>query len=449
MARVKIKHLEKTREKKSALLNILSQHGIYATNVIPTNDGFVVLNSNDDEMDKIFTDACMKELDAGGFTPILPPEMKAKRTVLLFNVDEEIMKQTTDEIEGEIYRCNAWAPDSIHTIFKFPRNPILKITYKQTAPANKSKDQGILMFSMRIPPHQIKAEEYIPIKTCMRCYKIEQHFTNQCPEPKEYKLCSQCGETGHLWSSCTSSTKKCILCTGDHMSLAYKCPERKRVRQAKLDDLKAKKSQTYASTTNTSTVQTTSQLSFPPISQEATTKIVQCMLEAHSRNLINPGTYEEELNKLYAANNLPQITIPTNPQSDKLFNVINSQTKKSTITPTAPPTEDESPDEDEASEGDAEGDLDGDSEEEPLPSHTGSWATEVEEEDNSMPPTNADDTQKHIIKFRRESHAPPPLKASDASTSNNIQVRHESPPAEKKATRTATKTKKSSRRGFK
>ena len=363
MARIKIKHLERTRE-KATLLNTLSQHGIYATNVIPTSDGFVVPNSNDDEMDKIFTDACLKELSAGGFTPILPPEMKAKRTVLLFSVDEEIMKRPTEDIEGEIYRCNVWAPDTIHTIFKFPRNPIMKITFKQTAPANKSKDQGILMFSMRIAPHQIKAEEYIPIKTCMRCYKIEEHFTNQCPEPKDYKLCSQCGETGHLWSSCTSTTKKCILCTGDHMSLAYKCPERKKVRQAKLDDIKAKKTQTYASTTNPSAFQTPFQNSFPPITQEATTKIVQCMLEAHSRNLVNPGTYVDELNKLYAANNLPQITIPTNPHSDKLFNVINSQPKTQTITPTAPTTKVESTDEEEASEGDGEGDFGGDSEEE-------------------------------------------------------------------------------------
>ncbi len=43
----------------------------------------------------------------------------------------------------------------------------------------------------------------------------------------------------------------------------------------------------------------------PDITREETLKINICVAHAHYRNLENPGTYGEELNKILTANKLP------------------------------------------------------------------------------------------------------------------------------------------------
>lgn len=80
---------------------------------------------------------------------------------------------------------------------------------------------------MLIPPHQIK-ETYTQVITCMKCYKMEDHYTNQCTKPRDYKICSEYGELGHTWFTCLSKEKQCINCWDEHRTLAMRCPERKK-----------------------------------------------------------------------------------------------------------------------------------------------------------------------------------------------------------------------------
>ncbi len=42
----------------------------------------------------------------------------------------------------------------------------------------------------------------------MKCYAIEDHHTNQCNKPKEYKICSEYGGQGHTWFTCLNEIKK-------------------------------------------------------------------------------------------------------------------------------------------------------------------------------------------------------------------------------------------------
>ena len=57
----------------------------------------------------------------------------------------------------------------------------------------------------------------------------------------------------------------------------------------------------------------------PQITREETLKINICVAHAHYKNLENPGTYGEELNKILTANNLPNIIIPECPNSSRVF----------------------------------------------------------------------------------------------------------------------------------
>ena len=48
-------------------------------------------------------------------------------------------------------------------------------------------------------------------------------------------------------------------------------------------------------------------------------KVMISMIHAHLHNIIAPGSYNEELRKMFKLNNLPEMIFPENPQSEKLF----------------------------------------------------------------------------------------------------------------------------------
>ena len=167
MARVKIKHPNSTPKTKQQLLQILSINLVYATKIVTLNDGFIIITSTDEDLDKIFQKKAYQELIEEGFAPVLPPEIRAKRTVIIFNVEEEIKGNTENDIKEELINKNKWITDGIDNIYKFPKNNIMKICFNNTASATKALEKGLLAFHMSIPTYNIKKEEYIHINTCL------------------------------------------------------------------------------------------------------------------------------------------------------------------------------------------------------------------------------------------------------------------------------------------
>lgn len=314
MPRLKIKHPSPRDEFKNRLLQILADQDIYATKVAKTWDGFVVILSSERETDTLFEPTCLEALKAGSYTPILPPEQKAKRSILLFGVDEEITHRSSEDIQAEIYRVNEFTQDSIESVFHFEGKPMMKITFLQTAPALKSQTEGLKMFNMRIPPHQIKEQEFFPINTCMRCYAIDEHVTNKCPKPKEHTVCSECGSQEHKFFDCKNTTKQCLNCSGNHRTLAYKCPQRQKAIESAKEKKKAKANLTYSGATSSNLIP--SQSLFSP---DAANKILTCLLQAHVMNAAEPGCFQSTLNEWLELNNLPSVVAPQNPNSSKLF----------------------------------------------------------------------------------------------------------------------------------
>lgn len=268
----------------------------------------------------MFETTCLDELRSESFTPILPPEQKSRRTIVLFGVDDFIRSHSEEEIMTEIYRVNDFTANFIDSIFKFPNNPMMKISFTQTAPAQKCKEQGLKLFSMRIPHHQIKEEEYTPVTSCMRCYEVGSHFTNQCEKPKDYTICSECGSQEHKWYDCTSSAKKCMNCKGPHRTLAYKCPLRKEAREKAKETKKSAGTKTYSSAVSTHPCTThpcaANQDLFNP---DAANRILVCLLQAHLMNVADSGSFQDVLNHWLEANNLPAMIAPDNPASNKLL----------------------------------------------------------------------------------------------------------------------------------
>lgn len=327
MARVKIKHPDPGKpENRLKLVKTLSEHLVYATKIITTQDGYITLTRTDEDIDKIFKNGCNKKLTEQDFEPILPPEQRAKRTVILFNVDEYLISQKEKDIEEEILKENAWIKEGISNIFKVPRAKIIKICFNDSLTAKNATEKGLLAFHMSIPSHNIKIDEFIPILTCMRCYQLESHTTNNCPMPKEHKVCSECGGKTHTWRECKEATKKCLNCEGQHRTLAYKCPKRKEIIDKKRKETKT--NMTYSQVTkntankaNNNANIITETITDDILNKDTASKILTCIIHSHIINMANPGTYNTEINKVFKLNNLPHINLPENPPSKQVLSL--------------------------------------------------------------------------------------------------------------------------------
>ncbi|KAK4328010.1 hypothetical protein Pmani_001484 [Petrolisthes manimaculis] len=331
MARIKIKHKldPNDRRTKQKLLEALANTNINICNLISTHDGGIVaVTANDNDADTLLNYNNVQQLNKAGFDPMLPPEVKSRRTVICQRVDELIYEHSKNDIEDEIQTKNDWA--KVKNAFKFPRTDrnqyTIKIEFEDASMAAKAENDGIRLFNMSIANHQIKREKYTPITTCMRCYKIELHPTSQCPLPTTHQICSECGGQDHTWKTCTNTQKCCLNCGQSHRTLAMSCPNRKEA--IKIKERSQQQQQTtrgtYAQVANNSQ---TSNIATPmDLGTSTVPTILFCLYSAHLMNAAIPGSYQDHLDFLTKANNLPRLIGPQNSPSSDIINSILSKT---------------------------------------------------------------------------------------------------------------------------
>lgn len=329
MAKVKIKAKNSRQpETINKLLSLLSKHDIYATRVIPNNDGFVVLTYNDSELDKIFDGTTNNDLINNGFTPIIPLQLRANRSVVIFKVDNHIYQHPEDDMITEMEGKNEWI-EKITQVYKSQQSNTLKITFSTTREAKKAQEVGIKLYSMRLPSYDVKQDKHHHINTCFKCYMLEDHFTNKCPRGETFKLCSECGVEGHVWRDCVADQKCCPNCRGPHSAMAMRCPMRKDILNEKRKEDKEKTEATYTATLKKNLPIPTFNLptNDQPISDRHD-RMYMCMLHAHYKNSEQPGTYSKVLNKMLTDNKLPTIIVEDNPPSQRILSAIYQQHDK-------------------------------------------------------------------------------------------------------------------------
>ena len=107
MPRVKIKTSDsKDPRKKNSPLESLSKNDIFITKLIALPDGFVVITSDEQDLERIFNPATIKDLSSKDLHPLIPPELKANRSVIITNVDQHIYSNNEDDIISEIKNKN-------------------------------------------------------------------------------------------------------------------------------------------------------------------------------------------------------------------------------------------------------------------------------------------------------------------------------------------------------
>ncbi len=322
MPRVKIKcRGAPSKEKKLKLLEILFSKEIHITKVFPANDGFALLLLNEEHVDKVFYRDIKEALEKENFTPILPPEQKVKRSVIVTRVDGVIYDEhEPNDIALEMEARNPWMEGEIEQLFMFPNSPTLKITFTQSATAKKCVERGFLAYNISVPPNDIKQETYIPVKCCMHCFQLEGHSTRECQMSKDTKLCSECSKAGHLWYQCKEEEKKCVNCSGSHSTMAMRCPKRKEIIKKKREEEQGKNRLSYKEAAKINlqrgTQPTTGLWNVPAVTKEEMLKIHICVAHARMKDTDLPGSYETELNKILKLNNLPAIKVPKDTGTD-------------------------------------------------------------------------------------------------------------------------------------
>ena len=185
-----------------------------------------------------------RNLIVAGFTPQLPPETRARCTVVCRKVDLTVIAHQIAEIIQEVSSKNAV---SVQDVYIPPKSRIVKIRVLSPEEAQKLLRDGVRIFSTSVPAYNIEPESFIQIDQCFKCCRLD-HVRSACTYPQR---CTRCGEEGHFFGTC-NKPEKCGNCGGKHTAVSGSCPDKKSILQKTRTAIKQQNTQTYAQTIQSS-----------------------------------------------------------------------------------------------------------------------------------------------------------------------------------------------------
>ena len=344
MTRVRIKHAQgKDLVTRRRLLKILAPE-IKVTRLIPVRDAVIVLTATVRDADLIFKKNKLEQLIADGFTALMPPTLRAQRSVVCKRLDDLVYEHAADVIINEVEKEQSWA--KVQEVYKFPNSNTIKITFLDSDMAKKATEVGLLMFRMSIPPFQIHQEEYFELLTCYRGYAVEDHVTKLCPKPSTYQVCSNCAEEGHQHWECKTKDRKCLNCQEGHHATAMRCHIRKQALKVMQENQKIQKNKgsatSYAQAAHSSAVQD---------AMGAQKTGLMCLFHAHMAKFAEPGSFQKSLSENLAKNGLPEVKLTPIPNAHAIFTALAAGADL----PTPQRQKDDTPSQEEAVQAEAEG----------------------------------------------------------------------------------------------
>lgn len=329
-----------TEQLRLEISRILCNNDIILTRLHASQDGYIAQVESENDESKIFDEVTKRELQTKDCHPVMSPDKRAKHTLVLKGVDESIMKKDPTEIATEIERTNNHL--KVEHVYVMTNVNYVKVRLNTINNANKVKETGLRIFSFSITPRQIEFERFTAINQCMHCYEYT-HNKSKCPN-KQNKYCSECGETGHTYTECNNSNKKCLRCGGSHRTLANKCPERQKIiketevkkneRAIAMENktysavAKAAVNQTLSTTKETiiSSLKQSTPMSPQPVIQlpnNTSLEILTVLINAHLTCLKEPGSdYNKVANRGLRRAGLPEVTLESDADSAGILKVI-------------------------------------------------------------------------------------------------------------------------------
>ena len=334
-------HRKKAR-KKDIYEAVLTKLKTPLTNLKETPNGYNAFFEFETDAEKLLTEPAQQILNNLGLTARLPPNLKAKRSVICRKIESFVGEHTKEELLEEINRANTSI--TAKEVIKFKQyTHVFKIEFATTRDAEHAKTHGLLCFYTKISPSQIEQEKYIDLLMCFTCYAYENHTTDQCPH-KGKKFCSECSSTEHTHIDCNpNNTKKCLNCKQNHRTMAMACPIKKEKMRIKLEkqeeDKKTKAESPYKRAVEKALANK------PPVPDNDTNlRAILMIIDAHAANIAKPGSYNDRLNATLKLNNIEPIKFPTtNYSSTFLQKITNTTIAEITETPVSPEPQQQPP----------------------------------------------------------------------------------------------------------
>lgn len=325
--------------KRNLIRDTLFNKGVKFSKIVEARDAYIVVCFDEEDVDKTLASEITNKLSDNGLDVVIPPPLRAKKSVVVRRLDKEITQNNAEDIAKEVEKWNPWS--KVDEVYKFRNlDHMIKIRFQEIGMARKAENQGICMFSYFINPNQIEPEIFYPITPCWACYHYD-HLVKDCPN-KDIKKCSECAAQGHTFRECVNrNNPKCLNCDGDHRTLSAQCPIRREMIKQKREESVGRRQQvlrnqsqdrTYAAVSKLSkeipklvTAQNSNRSdSVIQLNSNTSFKILALTVQAHLMNIAKPGTFGRTMRELLRLNNLPDVVYPDDAPSAEIFGVINS-----------------------------------------------------------------------------------------------------------------------------
>ena len=308
-------------EKKKSILNICANLCVKILKILSVEEGFNVIVESSVEADKLFSDSASTLFSAESVTLLLPPELRASRSILMFNVDSLIYNNDCEDIKADILHRNDWC--QLSEVIKFQRSKGIKIIFHSSSMADLCLSKGLKVFQLYVPGSALKRDDYCPILTCFKCYQLDSHLMINCPKDQNFMVCSNCSSLGHTWKNCISSVKKCINCDGNHSTVSMSCTLRRdllrRTREARNARRPGAAEHTHRSYANMASNSSSQVFGTYPSAYsnvdpggalaESIIKAHICVAVASVCGAGDTATFQRNLDKILSDNDLPTVKI--------------------------------------------------------------------------------------------------------------------------------------------
>ena len=312
MGKVKVRDRAPGPNRKMELWGVIYKLDIRVAKISEANGGYFML-ADDETIEKINEKA--SEFRKSNYDILDPPELKAKRTVVLTGVCEHIPQYNDQDIIEGVSRANPTLRAT--DVIRIPRNDsVLKLKLENVSMVSHCLRLGISLYSQHFSDYFVSQDFYAHIPQCMRCYSYE-HTSKNCDRPETYCICSICSEEGHRYNECSNARALCLSCRGNHATMAARCPTRKEKSRNLAKEKRAQSvhrtptnnGPTYAAATASSALpsnfnpQPSAAWTAPPLEQTAI--INTALIYSNMRETAKPGVFQHTFNRIMEANGLP------------------------------------------------------------------------------------------------------------------------------------------------
>ena len=335
MPRIKIRCQQISSGTWSDILKIFRESSIKCTKLVPSDGCYLAYCDTNSDVDLVFSDEVMKVFRLKNYSPVSPPDLQSRRTVIVKYLDDSICNCSVDEISTDINSNNLWLKTELIAKFKTGRG--LKMICETIEMAQRCLREGFFIFNLNISPRQMAADNYINVRYCYRCYAIGEHISNNCPLPADYKICSNCSSNDHDYKNCNATeVRRCINCKdSSHHTLAYSCPKRKQFVESMMKSSPSKPA-SYSDIVKSSVLQSSSysndlfsDVMRPAIVHKSDVISAHILVTvAFEKTKNDPLSFDILLNKLLKENNLPEVKLTSLREYTGKLNLVTKSAKE-------------------------------------------------------------------------------------------------------------------------